>query len=152
MEMDRIDGNILRLLQENADIANARLAEQVGLSPSACLRRVARLRRDGVIQKTVAVLDPARIGRPLTAIISVEFTRHGSEHRKDFVKKVLRNGAIRQCYLVTGEVSCILTAHMRDMDEYLAITDQLFDSDPNVTSFRTYIAMQTVKDTASLAF
>ena len=80
-DLDPIDTKILRLLQDNADISNAELADKIGLSPSACLRRVAKLRDTGVIRKTVAVIDPAHIGRPLSAVINLEFHRHGNRYR-----------------------------------------------------------------------
>ncbi len=152
MDIDATDRRILRALQENADIPNTHLAEAVSLSPSACLRRVARLKNAGIIRKTVAVIDPATAGRPLTAVVTVEFTRHGSAHRRDFIERVHREAAIRQCYVVTGEVSCVLVMHLRDMDEYLRLADALFDQDHNVTAFRTYIVMHTVKEEIGVPF
>lgn len=152
MELDQIDCRILRQLQADADISTPRLADMVGLSPSACLRRVTKLRRDGVIARTVAIIDPALVGRPLSAVITLEFVRHGPQHRQNFIEKVRKLSAVRQCFMVTGEVSCVLTLYMRDMDEYLALSDELFNADPNVAWFRTYIAVQTVKDDPGVAF
>ena len=63
MELDRIDRRILSALQENADLPNTSLAEKVGLSPSACLRRVARLKENGVIRRIVALIDPGHLDR-----------------------------------------------------------------------------------------
>ena len=146
MQLDAIDHRILGILQRDADISNAVLAERVGLSASACLRRVARLKESGVIRRIVAVLDPARVERPLSAIVTLEFARHGSEYRRTFMEQVALEPAVTQCYMVTGEVSCVLIVHMRDMDEYLAFADRLFDQDDNVQAFYTHIVMQTVKD------
>lgn len=150
-ELDPIDGKILRLLQENADIPNADLAGRIGLSPSACLRRVARLRKNGVIRKTVAVVDPAHVGRPLSAVINLEFHRHGNRYRQDFIRKTRELAAVRQCYLVTGEVTGVLILHMRDMAEYTALCETLFDSDENIVWYRTYIVTETLKDEPGLA-
>ncbi len=152
MELDQIDMRILRQLQADADISTPKLADMVGLSPSACLRRVTKLRRDGVIARTVAIINPALVGRPLSAVITLEFTRHGPQHRQEFMDKIRKLSAVRQCFMVTGEVSCVLTLYMRDMDEYLALSDELFNNDPNVAWFRTYIAVQTVKDDPGVAF
>lgn len=145
-ELDRIDTKILRVLQENADIANIELADQVGLSPSACLRRVAKLRQSGVIRKTVAVIDPAQVGRPLTAVINLEFHRHGNRYRQDFIRKARQLDAVRQCYVVTGEVTGVMILHMRDMAEYTALCEMLFDTDDNIVWYRTYIVTETLKD------
>lgn len=145
MKLDTLDHRILVALQHDADIANAHLAETVGLSASACLRRVARLKKLGVIRRIVAVVDPAKVDRSLTAVVTVEFIRHGGGYRQGFVAKVRGEAAITQCYIVTGEVSCVLILHVHDMEEYLALADRLFDQDDNVQAFRTYIVMQTVK-------
>tara|TARA_R110000868_G_scaffold206563_1_gene455317 strand:- start:5794 stop:6255 length:462 start_codon:yes stop_codon:yes gene_type:complete len=150
-ELDRIDTNILRILQENADIANATLADRVGLSPSACLRRVAKLRALGAIRKTIAVLDPAAVGRPLTAVINLEFHRHGNRYRQGFIKKVRELAAVRQGYIVTGEVTGVLVLSMRDMAEYTALCETLFDADDNIVWYRTYIATEIIKDEIGVA-
>ena len=147
-ELDPIDTKILRLLQENADIANADLADKIGLSPSACLRRVAKLRETGVIVKTVAVVDPALVGRPLKAVINLEFHRHGNQYRQDFIAKTRQLAAVRQCYIVTGEVTGVLILHMQDMAEYTALCETLFDADENIVWYRTYIVTETLKDEA----
>ncbi|RCK26823.1 Lrp/AsnC family transcriptional regulator [Thalassospira sp. GO-4] len=150
-ELDQIDLKILRQLQENADIPNAELAEKIGLSPSACLRRVAKLRETGVIRKTVAVVNPAHIGRPLSAVINLEFHRHGNRYRQEFIAKVKSLAAVQQCYLVTGEVTGVLILHMRDMAEYTALCETLFDADDNIVWYRTYIVTETLKDDVTIA-
>jgi DNA-binding Lrp family transcriptional regulator len=151
-EMDQIDTRILRQLQDNADIANADLADRIGLSPSACLRRVAKLRDAGIIQKTVAVIDPALVGRPLKAVINLEFHRHGNRYRQDFIRKTRELEAVRQCYVVTGEVTGVLILHMRDMNEYTALCETLFDADENIVWYRTYIVTDTLKDEIGTVF
>ncbi len=148
-ELDQIDTRILRHLQEDADIANADLADKIGLSSSACLRRVAKLREAGIIRKTVAVIDPSLVGRPLRAVINLEFHRHGNRYRQDFIRKTKELEAVRQCYLVTGEVTGVMILHMRDMAEYTALCETLFDADENIVWYRTYIVTETLKDEMS---
>ncbi|OZI22879.1 MULTISPECIES: Lrp/AsnC family transcriptional regulator [Bordetella] len=145
MTLDNLDVRILAQLQRDADLSNAALAARVGLSPSACLRRVARLKKQGIIRRIVAVVDPARVAHGLTAIVTVEFARHGTVHRQDFLARVRIEPTVTQCYMVTGDVSCVLIAHMRDMDDYLALADRLFERDDNVQAFYTHIVMQTIK-------
>ncbi|WP_459614398.1 Lrp/AsnC family transcriptional regulator [Bordetella sp. 2513F-2] len=145
MDLDALDHRILGVLQRDADLSNQALADRVGLSPSACLRRVARLKQAGVIRHIVAVLDPAHLARALTAIVTVEFAHHSSAQRQNFTRRVRAEPAVTQCYLVTGQVSCILVAQVRDMEAYLALADRLFDRDPNVQAFYTHIVMQTLK-------
>lgn len=150
-ELDQIDTKILRELQGNADIANADLAAKIGLSPSACLRRVAKLRDTGVIRKTVAVIDPAQIGRPLGAVINLEFHRHGNQYRQDFIRKARALDAVRQCYVVTGEVTGVMVLQMRDMAEYTALCEALFDIDDNIVWYRTYIVTEVLKNEPGVA-
>ncbi|NIY75463.1 Lrp/AsnC family transcriptional regulator [Thalassospira sp. HF15] len=151
-ELDQIDTKILRHLQENADIPNAELADRIGLSPSACLRRVAKLRQSGVIRKTVAVIDPGQVGRPLGAVINLEFHRHGNQFRQDFIRKVRELDAVRQCHVVTGEVTGVMILQMRDMAEYTALCETLFDADDNIVWYRTYIITETLKDEMGPSF
>lgn len=151
MELDQIDHRILAVLQENADLPNNALADRVGLSPSACLRRVARLKENGVIRRIVALIDPAHQNRRLSAIVTVSFERHGPEFRREFVKRVKNEPAVSQCYMVTGDVSCVLVLHVVDMDEYTVLADRLFHADSNVTAFTTHMVLNTMKLEASLA-
>lgn len=150
-ELDQIDTKILRHLQEDADIANADLADKIGLSPSACLRRVAKLREVGTIRKTVAVIDPSLVGRPLRAVINLEFHRHGNRYRQDFIRKTRELEAVRQCYLVTGEVTGVMILHMHDMAEYTALCETLFDADENIVWYRTYIVTEVLKNEPGVA-
>lgn len=84
-EMDRIDRKLLNLLQENASRTNAQLADEVGLAPSSCLRRIRRLEAAGLILRTVAILDPAKSGKGLKVIIAVELARHDEPSRRQFL-------------------------------------------------------------------
>jgi DNA-binding Lrp family transcriptional regulator len=144
-DLDQIDHHILDILRENADLPNKVLAERVGLSPSACLRRVARLKEIGAIQRIVAVVDPDCFDRKLTVIVSVKFERHGPQHRQQFFKQLEREKAISQCYMVSGEVGSILTMSVSDMEEYTELADRLFHADVNVSAFTTYMVMSKLK-------
>ncbi|SMC13561.1 Lrp/AsnC family transcriptional regulator [Roseovarius aestuarii] len=139
--VDKIDRLILRALEDNADCANKLLAERVGLSPSACLRRVARLKEIGAIKKIVAVVDPDCYERKLSVVVSVKFERHGLQARQNFFDQLKRERAVVQCYMVTGEVGSIIILHVADMDEYTELTDRLFNEDPNISAFTTFMVM-----------
>ncbi len=147
--MDAIDRKILEVLQHDAGLTNMELSAQVNLSPSSCLRRVQRLKEQGVLLKTVALVDPDKLGRSLTAIVDVTLERHGSAARQLFLQQMLEESAIAQAYSVTGETDVLLIMNLIDMKEYQAICDRLFDHDPNVVKFRTLFAMERYKfDTA----
>jgi DNA-binding Lrp family transcriptional regulator len=144
-ELDSIDLKILLELESNADRPNKLLAENVGLSPSACLRRVARLKEIGAIQKIIAVVDPNCANRNLSVIVTVKFERHGSQFRKHFFEQLEREKAVSQCYMVTGEVGSVLVVNVADMEEYTEFTDRLFNEDPNISAFTTFMVMTTLK-------
>lgn len=84
IRMDRIDRKLLNLLQDDASRTNVDMADEVGLSPSSCLRRLQRLRKSGVIDRIVAILNPAKAGRVLKALVTVELKLHGEQQMRRF--------------------------------------------------------------------
>lgn len=148
--MDKIDLKLLAALQTDGSQTNQALADAVGLSPSSCLRRVERLKAEGVIRATVALVDPAALGRPLTAIIEVELARHGTA-LTDFLALARIEPAATHVYAVTGESDAILILRLVDMDELNAFCDRLLRDDHYVTRFRTLFVMQTTKESTAIA-
>ena len=148
--MDRIDKKLLNLLQRDASKTNATLADEVGLSPSSCLRRIRRLRKDGIISRVVAILNPGRSGRVLKAIVTVELKEHGEQKMREFLQTAVKEKAICQAYAVTGEIDVVLNFHLRDMEEFDAICDRLFRGENNVVRFHTMIVIRTAKEETAI--
>ena len=144
--MDRIDRKLLNLLQRDASRTNVDMADEVGLSPSSCLRRVRRLRQAGVIDRIVAILNPARTGRTLKAIVTVELKLHGEQHMRRFLDQAAAEDAVAHAYAVTGEVDVVLMLHLRDMEEIDALCDRLFRDQTNVARFFTMMVIRTAKN------
>lgn len=145
MIMDKIDRKLLNLLQRDASRTNAALADEVGLSPSSCLRRVRRLRAAGVIDRIVAILNPKWTGRTLTALVTVELKLHGEQHMRRFLDLAVREEAVAQAHAVTGEADVVLMLRLRDMEEFDRLCDKLFRDQTNVARFYTMIVMRTAK-------
>ncbi|MCI5075738.1 Lrp/AsnC family transcriptional regulator [Oricola sp.] len=143
--MDRIDRKLLNLLQRDASRTNVDIAEEVGLSPSSCLRRVRRLRKAGIIERVVAILNPARTGRVLQALVTVELRLHGEQHMRRFLDLAIVEDAVSQAYAVTGETDVVLMLSLRDMEEFDALCDRLFRDQTNVARFFTMIVIRTAK-------
>lgn len=143
--LDRIDRRILNQLQRNNRISNQALAEQVGLSPPACLRRVRQLRESGIIQQEVALLSPERVGRLLNIIVEVEMERDRQDLLNQFQKMVGQAPEVTQCYAVTGEVDFILVVSVADMQAYDLFTQRVLHSQPNLRKFRSLISMRRIK-------
>lgn len=144
--MDRIDRKLLNLLQRDAARTNADLADEVGLSPSSCLRRIRRLREGGIIDRIVAILNPAKAGRVLKAWVTVELKLHGEHHMRRFLSLAVAEPAVATAHAVTGTVDVVLMLHLRDMEEFDALCDRLFRDNTNVARFYTMMVIRTAKE------
>ncbi len=102
MKLDRIDRRILAAMQENGRISNLELAERVGLSPSPCARRVKQLEDSGIIDHTVTLLDPAKLGLTMTAIVQISMDKHTPARFENFERHVCDYPEVVECYLITG--------------------------------------------------
>ncbi|WP_067098388.1 Lrp/AsnC family transcriptional regulator [Marinomonas atlantica] len=144
-ELDNIDRNILRQLQVDSRLTNVQLAEVIGLSPPACLKRVKRLTEDGYIARQVTLLEPSKLGPMLHMVVEVFMERDHKHLFQAFVQRVQNTPEVKQCYQVTGEVDFVLIVMTSDMVAYESLCDRLLYSDPNVRKFRTLISMKRDK-------
>lgn len=119
-ELDRIDRALLDLLQQDARRTYAELAEKVALSPSACQRRLQRLERSGAIRGYRAILDPAALGRGLSAFVRVQLERHDAEHVQRFAALVAGWDAVVACYTLTGDMDYLLQVAVTDLAHFNA--------------------------------
>jgi len=148
--MDKIDRKLLNLLQDDASRTNAELAELVGLSPSSCLRRIRRLKKGGVISRIVALLAPAKAGRGLKAIVTIELERHGEQHMRDFLGLAAQERAVTQAYSVSGQTDAVLMLRLTDMDEFDALCERLFREQSNVARYYTMFVLRTAKEVTAI--
>lgn len=143
--LDAFDRAILDILQRDNLTPQRVIAEQVHLSAPAVQRRIRRLQEQGVIAANVAVLDPTRIGRPLTVLISVQLDNERPDLSLAFRARVAREPAVQQCYYVTGEADYSLIVTAADMEEYQALATRLFAGDDNIRRYTTSIALERIK-------
>lgn len=148
--MDRIDRKLLNLMQRDASRTNLDMAEEVGLSPSSCLRRLQRLRKSGVIDRIVAILNPARAGRAIKALVTVELKLHGEQHMRRFLDLASAEDAVSHTYSVTGATDVVLMLRLRDMEEFDALCDRLFRDQNNVARFFTMVVIRTAKEETAI--
>ncbi len=119
ISLDRIDKHILRLMQSNGRISNLELADQVGLSPTPCSRRVKRLEDSGIIDRHVTLLNPEALGLSLTAIIGITMDRHTPDRFESFEKAIAHMPEIIECNIVTGQAADFLVkVVVKDMRHY----------------------------------
>ncbi|MFQ3175341.1 MAG: Lrp/AsnC family leucine-responsive transcriptional regulator [Psychromonas sp.] len=119
IKLDRIDKNILRLMQGNARISNLELADRVGLSPTPCSRRVKRLEESGIIDKHVTLLKPSVLGLNLIAMIGISMDRHTPDRFDNFERAIVTLPEVMECLIVTGQsADFLLKVVVRDMQHY----------------------------------
>jgi Lrp/AsnC family leucine-responsive transcriptional regulator len=119
VSLDRIDKHILKLMQGNGRISNLELADQVGLSPTPCSRRVKRLEESGLITGHVTLLDPQALGLNLTAIVGIAMDRHTPDRFESFEKAITTMPEVIECSIVTGQTAdFLLKVVVRDMQHY----------------------------------
>jgi len=143
--LDDLDLRILRVLQSDASLSNAALAERVHASAPTCLRRVRRLKEEGVIQREVALLDAARLGATLTAIIEITLDRQTAEDYAAFEAYICAEGAVTQCYRVSPGPDFVVVAELADMPAYDALARRLFTGVANVRNVRTFFSTHRAK-------
>lgn len=140
MLLDRIDRRILATLQRDCSRTNLALAEEVGLSPPACLKRVKRLTEAGYITRQVAIVSPEKLGRPLHVVVEVQMERDRKDLYRHFLQLVAGAKEVKQCYQVTGETDFVLIVVVPDMDAYDRFCDRVLYADPNMRKFRTMVS------------
>ncbi|MEZ9233447.1 Lrp/AsnC family transcriptional regulator [Vibrio amylolyticus] len=150
MEIDRIDRSILVELQKNNRISNLSLAELVGLSPPACLKRVKRMREAGVIVADVSIIDPELTGNKMTLVVSVEMERDRADIYQVFRKSILKAPEVTQCYQISGSYDFMLIVTVKDIQAYESFVERVLRKDLNIRKFHTSVSMRTVKFSTAL--
>lgn len=148
--LDRIDLKILALLQDDGRLTNLKLAEQVGLSPTAVLARTQRLQREGYITGFEARLDPHKLGRGLLVFVEVLLDRTTPNVFEAFKAAVQVRDEILECHMVAGGFDYLLKTRMADMAAYRAFAGSVLWQLPGVRETRTYAVMEEVKDSSRL--
>jgi Lrp/AsnC family leucine-responsive transcriptional regulator len=147
--IDEIDGSILDILQYNARTSQAELAKAVGLAPSAVTERLKKLEAKGIIKDYVALIDPRVVDRGLLAFISVRTSEHGSEMASAI--ELGKIPEVLEVHDVAGDDCYLLKVRARDAEHLGQILRQQIASVPHVTSTKTTIVLETVKEDPRIA-
>lgn len=145
-KIDTIDQKILQVLAQEGRLPNLALAERVGLSPSACLRRVQELERSGVIKGYRAVIDPAKVGAGFIAYITVGLNAHTKAAQEAFERAVSRAPQVVECHNITGTVEYLLRIEAADLVAYKHFHTEILGALPQVDRLTTYVVMGSPKD------
>jgi len=145
-----IDRKILRLLQHDADLSAAEIAERVELSQSPCWRRIHRLQEEGLIERKVALLNPKRLGLSMTVFVNIKLSAHGRNNLAEFEQAIVGYPEVLECHTMAGSSDYLLKVVARDIDAYERfLRDQLLRL-PHVQEAHSNIAMSEVKRTTEL--
>ena len=144
--LDRIDRRILEILQADGRITNQELSSRIALSPRACLDRVRRLERSGMIAGYMAIVDPRRIGAPLTIVVEVTLKDQSQATHHRFEQRMRLADEVVECFLVSGPCDYVLRLACRDLDHYRDLTNAWTD-DPalGIEKISSKPELQTVK-------
>lgn len=144
MNLDKLDRDLLRLLQADGRLSNAELAQRIGLSPSACFRRLQRLEEQGVIAGYAADLNGEAIGKPTTVFIEVTLASQVSTALDAFERAVAACDDVLECHLMSGDFDYLLRVAVADMRDYERVHRQRIAAFPHVARIRTAFAMRAV--------
>lgn len=144
--MDQKTDRILRELSLDGRISNIELADRVGLSPSACLRRVQDLERRGIIKGYRAVLDRTALGAGFVAYIGVGLKDHTKVSQEAFERSMARVPEVRECHNITGTIEYLLRVECADLVGYKQFHTDMLGALPQVSSITSYVVLGSPKD------
>lgn len=144
-KLDKTDLLLLAELQRNGRLSNAELAERVHLSPSACLRRVQRLEREGVVLGYRAEVDPERVGLGLQAFVRVQLRQHDADTVAAFASFVNAWEEVVACHALTGEMDYLLHVAVRDLEHFSRFLLDRLLGQAGVADVNTSFVLRTIK-------
>src|SRR5262245_1499982 len=149
-QLDAIDLKILALMQQDASISTAELADRVGVSQSPCWRRIQRLREEGFIKGTVAIIDRLKLGLGMQIFAQVKMTRLTDEQRAEFVRAINAVPEIVECYTIFGEMDILMKVLAPDVTWYQEFIFSTIMKLPGVQDVRSIVTLAEAKNTTAI--
>ncbi len=146
------DRRILAEFQGDSRLTMQELAERVGMSSSACWRRVKALEEAGVIDRYAVIVDTRKAGFGLSSIVHVSLARHEQKNVDNFIGEVLRHPEILECFATSGEADFHLRVVVEDIDAYNEFLDDFIFKLPGVSQVRSNIVLKEIKADTALPF
>ena len=150
MKLDRFDAKILDALQCDGRLSVVDLADSIGLSPTPCARRIKALETEGAIEGYAAVLNPARVGLAVLAIVQVKLTEHTDETVARFEREIQLMDEVTKCFAMTGTYDFILEVYGEDLEALSNVVLKKLIRVPNVRDMQSSVVLQTIKRTARI--
>jgi len=150
--LDAQDRRLLLRLQRDSRLSNQQLADEVGMSNSACWRKVDALEKSGVITRYVAMVDRERAGFAMSAILHVSLDRHDERFVTQFVARVTQRAEVLECFATTGDADYHLRVVVSDMAAYNRFLDDFIFKIPGIRHVRTNVILKEIKCEIALPF
>lgn len=144
------DGKILEVLQQNARLSNVTLAKRVGLSPSACLRRIRGLEKRGLICRYVTLLDPQSLGLGVSVFIQVSLEKKDEASLKRFERVMTQRPEVMECYLMTGDSDYLLRVVVSNVAAFERFLMEYVTKIPGIAMIKSSFTLKQVKYTTAL--
>jgi Lrp/AsnC family transcriptional regulator, leucine-responsive regulatory protein len=145
MQLDATDLRILAVLQQDSSLTNVELGRRVHLSPSPCLTRVKALESAGVIQRYVALTDPAALGLGLNVFISISLKEQSRESLAEFERRIGEQDEIMECYLMTGDSDYLIRVALPDISALERFILNRLTPIPGIEKIRSSFALKQVR-------
>jgi Lrp/AsnC family leucine-responsive transcriptional regulator len=149
-ELDRIDIGILQAVQLNNRLTSEELGTRVGLSATACQRRLKRLRAEGVIEADISIVAPKAVGRPVSMLVLVSLERERADIVDKFKAAIRATQEVMIGFYVTGDADFVLLITAKDMEDYEKFTRRFFYENHDIKGFKTMVVMDRVKASFAL--
>ena len=146
------DQHLLAELQRDSRLTMQELADKVGMSTSACWRRVKALESDGIISRYAVIVDAKKAGFGLSSMVHVSLARHEQKHVDHFVREVSRHPEVLECFATSGEADFHLRVVVEDIDAYNVFLDNFIFKLPGVSQVRSNIVLKEIKADTALPF
>lgn len=150
VNLDKLDRRILAALQEDGRISNQLLAEQIGLSPAACWRRVRALEETGIIKGYSARVDPSLIGQGLCVLVNLSLQRHTIDSTAEIEQQVSSYPEVLQCFAVTGNADFVLRVIVPDMASYDSFLNEKIFTLTGIAQVNSNFALREIKNTETI--
>ncbi|RVD34906.1 MAG: Lrp/AsnC family transcriptional regulator [Mesorhizobium sp.] len=145
MQYDRIDARILEIMQKNNRLTSEAIGDMVGLSATACQRRLKRLRSEGIIEADVSIVSAKAVGRPVQMLVLVSLERERADIIDRFKKAIKSTVEVVNGFYVTGDADFVLYVTASSMEDYEAFTRRFFYENSDIKAVKTMVVMDRVK-------
>jgi Lrp/AsnC family transcriptional regulator len=148
--LDAYDQRILALLQEDAGLSTAEIAERVGLSQSPCWRRIQRLKEEGVIRRQVTLLERKKVGLNAQVFAQIKLNAHGRSNLTEFAAAMDGFPEVLECHVLMGSMDFMLRIVTRDIEAYERFFFEKLSLLPGIQEVNSIVALSEIKSTTSL--